>query len=104
MNNKDAYAIIGRLVIEQEIARQLEEAIGKKNGQQTTASAGEQAARMDQLRTQGRKGCKALRINMAFTPENHRYLKTQARKSGMTITELCNKIITRDRLMREEKA
>lgn len=37
--------------------------------------------------TQGRKGCKALRINMAFSPEVHAYIKTMARVRGETVTE-----------------
>lgn len=109
--NKDTYEFIGRMIVDEEVKRQMAEAIGqqiaenlvRKNGQQSTATASEQSARMEQLKTQGRKGCKALRINMAFTPENHKYLKRHARKNGMTITEFCNQIITRDRLMREEK-
>lgn len=40
--------------------------------------------------TQGRKGCKALRINMAFSPEVHKYIKTMARVRGETITEFTN--------------
>ena len=37
--------------------------------------------------TQGRKGCKALRINMAFSPEVHASIKTMARVRGETVTE-----------------
>lgn len=47
--------------------------------------------------TQGRKGCKAKRINMAFSDENHQYLKFESRRNGMSITEFTNMIITKYR-------
>ena len=40
--------------------------------------------------TQGRKGCKAVRINMAFTPDIHEYIKTMARVRGENVTEFTN--------------
>ena len=40
--------------------------------------------------TQGRKGCKAVRINMAFTPEIHEYIRTMARLRGESVTEFTN--------------
>lgn len=66
----------------------------RRFGQQRPASQQEQLERMQELRTQGRKGCKAIRINMAFTPDNHLFIKTLARATGLTMTELTNKIIT----------
>lgn len=59
-------------------------------GQQGTASPQEAAARKSALKTQGRKGCKAIRINMAFTPENHDFIKVMAKISGKTMTEFIN--------------
>ena len=41
----------------------------------------------EQGRTRGRKGVKMLRINMAFTPEVHDYIKTMARISGLNVTQ-----------------
>ena len=41
-------------------------------------------------KTQGRKGCKAIRINMAFAPDVHDYVTTMARAAGMSITEFTN--------------
>ena len=67
--------------------------IRRKNGQQDTASAEEQAWRMASLKTQGRKGCKAPRINLAFTPENHEFIRVFARATGRTMTETVNDII-----------
>lgn len=71
----------------------IESATGKK-GQQATATPEEQAERAAELRTQGRKGCKAIRINMAFTPDNHTFIKLMAKASGRTMTEMANDIIT----------
>lgn len=68
-----------------------------KKGQQGSASPQEAAERASSLKTQGRKGCKATRINMAFTPENHQFIKTMARISGHTMTEFTNLVIERYR-------
>ena len=40
--------------------------------------------------TQGKKGHKASRINMAFSPENHEWLKKHSRELGISATELAN--------------
>ena len=74
----------------------IEQATSNK-GQQGTASPQEQAERAAQLRTQGRNGCKAIRINMAFTPENHEFIKVMAKISGKTMTEFTNLVIERYR-------
>ena len=74
----------------------IEQATGKK-GQQGTASPEEQAERAAELKSQGRKGCKAIRINMAFTPENHEFIKIMARIHGKTMTEFANLVIERYR-------
>ena len=44
----------------------------------------------EQGKTQGRKGVKAVRINMAFSPEVHDYIKTMARVRGESVTEFTN--------------
>lgn len=64
-----------------------------KKGQQGKASPQEQAERAAGLKTQGRKGCKATRINMAFTPENHEFIKVMSKATGRTMTELTNDVI-----------
>ena len=71
----------------------IEQATTQK-GQQGTVSPQEAADRMANLKTQGRKGCKAIRINMAFTPDNHQFIKVMASATGRTMTEMCNAIIT----------
>ena len=47
--------------------------------------------------TQGRKGMKQPRINMAFTPENLGYLRTMAGIKGISITKYVNDLILQDR-------
>lgn len=79
----------------------IEKAIGK-TGVQTTASQEEQQARAAALRTQGRKGCKAVRINMAFSPDNYNFIRQLARASGLTLTAYCNRIVTAYRLEHPE--
>ena len=74
----------------------IEQATSRK-GQQGTASPQEAAERAAQLKTQGRKGCKAIRINMAFTPENHEFIKVMATISGKTMTEFANLVVERYR-------
>ena len=71
----------------------IEQATSRK-GQQGKASPQEAAERASELKTQGRKGCKAIRINMAFTPDNHEFIKVMSRASGRTMTEMCNEIIS----------
>ena len=73
-----------------------------RRGQQGEASPQEKAERADDLRTQGRKGCKAVRINMAFTPENHHFIKVMARIHGETMTEYANHVIEKYRLEHPE--
>lgn len=47
--------------------------------------------------TQGRKGQKLPRINMAFSPENLEYLQLMARVRGCSATEYVNRLIAADR-------
>ena len=68
-----------------------------KKGQQGKASEQEAKERANELRTQGRKGCKAVRINMAFTPDNHEFVKVMAKITGQTMTEFTNQVITQYR-------
>jgi predicted DNA binding CopG/RHH family protein len=46
--------------------------------------------------TQGKKGHKLPRINMAFSPENLEYLQIISRIEGMSITEYVNTLIKTD--------
>jgi len=62
-------------------------------GQQGVVSKEEAEARAAAMKTQGRKGCKASRINMAFTPENMDFIRAGASLYHMTMTQFCNKVI-----------
>ena len=64
-----------------------------RKGQQGEASPQEKAERASKLKTQGRKGCKATRINMAFSPENHEFIAVMSKASGKTMTEFTNLVI-----------
>lgn len=43
--------------------------------------------------TQGKKGQKMPRINLAFSTENHDFLRMESRKQGMSITAFINHIV-----------
>ena len=58
-----------------------------------TYNSEETQTAMDNLNTQGRKGMKAMRINMAFTPELHDYIKVMSKVRGQTLTEFVNDIV-----------
>ncbi len=62
-------------------------------GQQRPLTPEEKAEREAAGRTQGRKGCKADRINMAFTTENYRFIRVMAKIAGMTMTGFTNRIV-----------
>lgn len=70
-------------------------------GTQSEAEAAEKEARARDGRTQGRKGCKAARINMAFSPENHAFIQFVARYKGMSLTQFVNDVLDQ---YREEHA
>ena len=74
------------------VANVIEQSTSRK-GQQGTASEKEKKERADSMRTQGRKGCKAVRINMAFTPENHEFIKVMSAATGRTMANFTNLII-----------
>lgn len=48
---------------------------------------------LEALNTTGRKGLKAPRINLAFTPSNYAFIKIMAQVRGQTMTEFINNIM-----------
>jgi 2-hydroxychromene-2-carboxylate isomerase len=58
-----------------------------KRKKDTPPTAEEIQLAREQSRTRGRKGVKMLRINMAFTPEVHEYIRTMAQVRGQTVTQ-----------------
>lgn len=51
--------------------------------------------------TQGIKGAKAARINMAFDPDVYQYIRQEASETGFTMTRIVNEAI-RDQMTTEE--
>ncbi len=96
MAKKDFSSIQAETAMGGKVFTTIEQAISPK-GRQGTASPEEAAERAAAMQTQGRKGCKNIRINMAFTPENHAFLQTMARLHGQTLTKFCNMVIARYR-------
>lgn len=47
--------------------------------------------------TQGKKGAKAKRINMAFSDENHEWIKRESRRQGISATQYVNDIVAQER-------
>ena len=47
----------------------------------------------EQGKTQGRKGVKAVRINMLFAPDVHEYITTYSQACGMSMTEFVNNVL-----------
>ena len=65
----------------------------KNRKMQTPASREEADERMALMQTRGRKGVHLPRINMAFTPENHDFIKTMSAVTCQTMTEYLNDVI-----------
>lgn len=74
----------------------IEQATSRK-GQQPAISPQEAEQRAAEMRTQGRAGAKMPRINMAFTPENHKFIKVMSTISGKSLTEFTNYVIDKYR-------
>ena len=70
-----------------------EEKMTKNRKMQTPASREEADERMALMQTRGRKGVHLPRINMAFTPENHDFIKTMSVVTCQTMTEYLNDVI-----------
>lgn len=70
----------------------MEQAAGQ-SGQQGEASPQEKLKRANLMKTQGRKGCRAKRINLAFSPNNYEYIAVMSRVNGVTMTRFINDII-----------
>lgn len=48
-------------------------------------------------KTQGKKGHKLPRINMAFSPDNHTFIKKRSRQLGISATDFVNILIDAER-------
>jgi len=94
-DNMNIRKTVGAGAGEEVLKRQQQGASNK--GQQQLVTPEEKAEREATGRTQGRKGCRAVRINMAFWTDNHDFIKTMARLSGKTMTEYTNLVIAKYR-------
>ena len=74
-------------------ARYWEKHADDESSGQSIATADEQLERAEEMRTQGRKGCKAPRINVAFTPSNYRFVKIMSRATGNSMCEFINLVL-----------
>ena len=74
-----------------------------KHAGQATADDAEKAERIKEGRTQGRKGCKMGRYNVAFTPENKEYIRIMAKAKGQTMTGFVNDIIAEHRTRKKNQ-
>lgn len=80
----------GRERVQAELETATEE---RKPGQQGTAGPDEQKERIDSMRTSGRKGCHAPRINLAFSGPNYDFVKVMSRIKGQNLTQYVNSLI-----------
>lgn len=65
----------------------------REHGKQTTATIQEQEERKKKRQTQGRKGCRLGRYNVAFSPENKDFIRVMSKIRGQTMTSFINDII-----------
>lgn len=95
--------------------------MAKKDFTNQAAKAGDTGSILDQLmpqevddaqevleaqeagQTQGKKGMKQKRINMAFTPSNLDFIRVMAGISGKTMTQYVNSVIEAERERNGEK-
>lgn len=91
----DANVLVDQgLMLEEEHSQGMRKKQGKKRyGQQGTADLMEQLERAEQMRTSGRKGCHAPRINLAFTPSNYDFVRVTSCLKGMSLTQYVNYLI-----------
>ena len=64
-----------------------------------TYSPEETKEALDVRKTQGKRGMKSVRVNMAFDKPVHDYIRTMARAGGMTITDFTN-LVFREHMKR----
>lgn len=84
------------------LAVEYEAVMGAPKGKRSAATPQEAAQRAAELRTGGRKGCKAERLNMAFTPENLEYIRIMSGLKGKPMAIFVNSVIEQHRLAHAE--
>ena len=94
LNTGRVYDAIAEAVAEPEA--QEAQPVQEAQQAQPTRKTYTEAEKQDYLqagKTQGRPGCRAARINLAFYPDQYEYVKTMAAVRGQSITEFVNHII-----------
>lgn len=74
-------------------AQQAQEEPAAYSAYETHRAAGDPVSK----RTQGKKGEKLPRMNMAFSPENYDHIQLMGRLVGCSATEYVNRLIAADR-------
>lgn len=64
---------------------------------QATQEKSRLKAYSESLQTQGKRGEKLPRINMAFSPANHEFITIMSKLGGLTMTQYVNRIIDAER-------
>ena len=90
INTGRVYKAIADATAEPAQEKQEKQETKRKYKPRRTYTAQEAQEFLSEMKTTGRKGLKAPRINMAFTPEMYEYIQTMARVSGMTLTDFVN--------------
>ena len=77
--------------------RQEHEELEQMPGRKPTYVYSEEEAREMRIAntTQGRKGCRLHRLNLALSDDMYDYVRTMARASGLTITDYMQRIVSR---------
>lgn len=65
----------------------------KTNKARKTYTEQEKQEFLQNMKTNGRKGVKLPRINIAFTPDVYEYCRTMARAAGISYTEFVNTVL-----------
>ena len=72
---------------------QEQEALEEKNIKGTKMVQQVQDVHEEMPATQGKKGAKAKRLNLAYSDANYEYISKESRKRGLTMTQFLNDII-----------
>ena len=88
-------AITEATAAEVEDAQETQEKPKTHKAHKTRKTYTEQEAQeiMQSMKTNGRKGLKLPRINLAFAPDVYEYCRTMARAAGMNYTEFINTVL-----------
>ena len=90
---KDFTGIKAGQAVTNTIAEATAEPAQEKRKTRKTYTEQEALEFMQQMKTNGRKGVKLPRINLAFAPDIYEYCRTMARAAGMNYTDFVNMVL-----------